>query len=394
MYVVIVPPVVGDPTRLQAFALAVIGDLDDLNARLSLIGVGGVSNGSFEIGTGADTAPASWDLSIAAGNHTAFETSAANTRHGKQAFSTTNNSGASGGVTLTTSDYIPWAVDYTLRLAWLMKSSVATTTNTVQVSWYDEAQVFISTTTVYTAATGNPTAWTPFQYDIPAPAGTKFYKVILIGVNSTTNGTTYWDGVRADIGKPVAVTVKTATGTYTPVTPKLKVRMGGGGGGGQGTADANATAGGDTWFGVSTQKALGGTAGNGGGLKGAEVAPSISAGLVNYGSYSATSKSGDLGGDGGHGVTTWSYRRVIPGGGVGSGGTAAAANSGGGGSGGGATTGGSADGGGGGQAGVCVEYFLDVVAGIPYTVTIGAGGAGSGNGGAGGSGWMIIEEVG
>jgi hypothetical protein len=392
-YVAITPPALGDPTRLL-LATEVIANLDDLNARLTLIGIGGISNGSFETGSGADTAPASWGLSISSGNHTAFETSAANTRHGKQAFSMTNSSGASGGVTLTSADFIPWAVDYTLRLAWLMKCSVATTTNTVQVKWYDETQTLISTTTVYTAATGNPTTWTQFIYDLPAPVGTKFYKVLLIGVNSTTNGATYWDGVYSTIGKAAAVTVVTATGTYTPSTPKLKVTMGGGGGGGQGTAGATATAGGDTWFGVSTQKALGGAAGNGGGLKGAEVAPSIAAGLINYGSYSATSKSGDLGGDGGYGVLTWNYRRVIPGGGVAAGGTAAAANSGGGGSGGGANTGSAANGGGGGQAGVCVEYILDVVAGNSYTTTIGAGGAASGNGGAGGSGWMIIEEIG
>src|SRR5687767_2714320 len=102
----ITQPVVGDPTEIDAFAQPVINNVNELAARSDSTLAEVIVNGSFEVGTGADTAPPGWALDIAEGNDTDFEESAANTRHGRKAFRMSTPGSIVGGVTLSSSIFM------------------------------------------------------------------------------------------------------------------------------------------------------------------------------------------------------------------------------------------------------------------------------------------------
>ena len=432
-FIAITAPSVGDPTRLDTFASPVVNNLLYLYGAIPSPSTALLANGSFEANTVTNAAPAGWTLTtLATSNTCQTETSAANTRHGKQAFSMTTPGGITGGCVITSSLGI-CSESEAFFLRWLMKSSVATITNSVSISFYDQAGTFISTTTVWSASSGNATSWQPFMSPINPPAGARQFAVILTGVNSTTAGTVYWDGVECDaIARGVRTAVFTATGNFIPPSDTDNIEAdilaaggGGGGGGGMYTSGvgANGSAGGvggDSWVGVSTNKARGGLGGNFGGgnntttpgSAGAAVAytfvSSVTAGLIQFGSMALAGTAGVVGvtngGAGGLGGAVkvagnfaWLFGPLsggAPGAGVGGSGgnpaasTAGVANTGFGGAGG---TGGGSSGtqgsGGGGSAGLNGEYArltLAVTSGAPITVTVGTGGA-VGNGGTGGA---------
>lgn len=412
-YSSITSPAVGDPTRKDTFADIVVSNLDFLNAQLQLaLNQGGIPNGSFEVGTGANTAPSGWGLNVASGNSSSFETSAANTRHGAQAFSMTNPGGVSGGVTLESEDFIPFAQDQELKLYWLLKSTSATTRNQVFVKWYSEAEALISTTTVYDASSGNPTSWTFMGQSITPPSGSKFFKVTITGVNNSTAASSYWDGISVGpVIRPRIVTFL-ASGTYTPtpgVTAARARLIGGAGGGGAGQNAGSSSgqvvggSGGISYVGSdATLCARGGNGGQIGvsGNGGAAIpANYIGYPFMNYGALAGQDHKASVGTGGNGGTVANPITGLVYGGGyagsAGEAGGAATANTGAGGGGAGATT--SGNGGGGGGSGEYAEYIFEISLGQTFPVVVGAGGsAGTGPanpGGAGGSGIVVIEEL-
>jgi microcystin-dependent protein len=99
-----------------------------------------------------------------------------------------------------------------------MKSTVATVTNAVKVRFFDRTETLVSTVTVWSSATANPTSWTQKAFSLIPPANARYFKIIIEGVNSTTAGTAYWDGfdVQSNINCPVG-SIKEYAGSTVPV---------------------------------------------------------------------------------------------------------------------------------------------------------------------------------
>lgn len=378
--VTVTTPAVGDATR-RAFALSVKQAIDFLNGQSGqAVSTLSLLNGSFEIGSAANTAPSAWEISIGAGNSSAFET--ADQAHGKQAFAVTNPGGATGGVILTSLDFIYCGDSGAFVIAWLMKTTVATTTNAVKVRWYDDTETPLSTTTLYSASSGNPTSWTKYQVEVTPPANARLFKVVVEGVNSTTAGTTYWDGFDAfRAAKYKRSVYLTGSGTHTleKWTTFIRVRGIGGGGGGGGTAGSPGNGGNTTLGSIFT--ARGGNAGVGSagvgtpGTGGAAIAAAWASSLLQKGSKA--------GGDGSDYVDA--ADKVV--GGLGSG-----AGIGAGGNGAVSTT--SLGSGGGGSGGEEAEYAAAAVGGTALAYAVGGGGAAGTNATAGTGGYLEIEEWG
>jgi len=246
-FVVITNPTVGETLKLDTYGTVVVDNLNFLNDQIVGSTSGQVLNGSFETGSGADTAPTSWDLVITSGNTTAFETSAANTDHGKQAFSMTTPGSISGGVTLTTTDFITVAPTEIYEILFYMKASIATTSVQVSFEYFTEAETAVSTDTVYNDSATNPTAWTRKSFLSTVPATAKLMKISIVGVNNTTAASCYFDGVSIALRDAVEkMSTYTASGSF--VVPfdvtSIGVEMVGGGGGGDDDGGSNAGAGG------------------------------------------------------------------------------------------------------------------------------------------------------
>lgn len=382
-FVSITAPGVGDPTELDTFAVPVLENQGELIARITGIqDTSGVPNGSFELGSEEDTAPAGWGLSIAAGNSTAFELLAAATRHGRQAFRMTTPGGISGGVTLISDAFLLVAEGRGQILDFLLKCSVANTRLTVSMHYYDEAETFISAVTLYDEAAANPTSWADKTAQMVPPAGAKLAKLQFVGVNNTNAADIYLDGIRLKnqgLYKRTAYITGSGTHVYQDWA-RFRHVTGRGGGGGGGGNNADGGDGGETTLG-SVFSAAGGNGGNeaagtAGGGGGAAQAGAWSSDLLSLGSRA--------GGAGGNATGT---AASTPGGrgsgsGFGAGGDGAASTL-------------TSDGaGGGGAEGVEASYKGAVTGGASESYAIGAGGSASDGGIAGTGGYLDIEEFG
>lgn len=416
-------PNLGDPTRLP-WAQNVDGDLLYLYGLLQIAKGTGIINGSFELDTAPNTnlAPINWALNLSAGNSCAIVTTAANVEHGAQSFSATNPGGITGGVTITNSDFYAIGELDRLYIEWWMKTSVATTTNQVYCIFYDASQALVSTSTLYNASSGNPTAWTHFGYCFSAPTTARFFKLQFVAVNSATAGTTYWDGINYLADRNSGAVVFQGAGTYTYI-PRAGVSMidadlygaGGGGAGGAATFAGNAgTAGGDTYVSNAAYKARGGApgagfaTGGGAGPAGAQLNPvAITTGSplgLQYGNTKTAAVAGQTSGAGaagGNGGANW-MGLAGGAGAAASGNGVAGASYGCGGGGGGGNAASPGGGGGGGAAGENARWIINVAVNTgPITVVVGAGGpgggvsgGGGGSGGPGADGFCIIREIG
>lgn len=238
---------VGQPTQKDLFADPTVDDLEYLFSNQQAVAAANIPNGSFEIGSLPDVAPAGWTLALAAGNSTAFETAAAKVDHGAQSFSMTTPGSITGGASLTSQALIPVGGNDELLFMWRMLSSAAGILNTVQVSWYDHAQSFISTSTLYTS-TANSTSWVQLGQRVAAPSNARFFALILTGVNNAVAGTVYWDGVSYSLAPAIGFEVKTASGNWTcpagVFVIELEGKAGDGGGGPAGGFGQNPNVGG------------------------------------------------------------------------------------------------------------------------------------------------------
>ncbi len=242
-FTVITNPAVGETLKVNTFGIPVIDNLNFLNDELSA-STSTIKNGSFETGTGVDTAPTSWDLVITSGNSTDFETSAANTRHGKQAFSMTTPGGVSGGVTLESTDFFTVSEDYSNRIHFLLKASIATTKITISTRFFDEAESFLSATILYTDSTTIPTDWTEFISEVTPPAGSKLAKIEIVGVDNTTAATCFFDGFEIIASKDTGRSLFTSSGSFVVPNGVSSVKFSLRGAGGAGAAGGGGAGGG------------------------------------------------------------------------------------------------------------------------------------------------------
>jgi hypothetical protein len=287
-FTIVSAPNVGDPTRQDTFAVPVIDDLNFLNGVLQIAKGSGIINGSFELDTppNSDLAPIEWTLNLSSGNTCKIENTSSNVHHGGQAFSMTNPGGVSGGVSITSSDYYTIGEEDRVAFYWWMFSTVATTTNTVYVNWFDYSGTALSTTTLYNFSSGNPTSWQHFSFSVQAPTGARYFNLEFVGVNSTTAGTTYWDGISYEVLADPNYVVFNSVGAinYIPSrgVTKAKIILVGGGCGG------NSAAGGNTSISGGTLVARGGPTTSSGQLVPQFAGTGGGAGWIQFGSSGAT----------------------------------------------------------------------------------------------------------
>lgn len=151
-----------------------------------------IANGSFE--EGGSTTPTGWTRSTPP----ALGSSAQDTDSSHGLYSWKFTSGGNGAGNLITTDYFNVAVGRTFNVVWQMKSSVADVRNLVEVVWYDDADVELSSSSLYDNSTTNPTSWTTkAALAIPVTNAVRA-KLRITGCHSSdpTNGSTWFDGIQ------------------------------------------------------------------------------------------------------------------------------------------------------------------------------------------------------
>lgn len=224
-------PAVGDATKRNGFANAVILALGDLNDRLALLEGQGLVNGSFESDVNADGDPDGWQIDESGGGVVSLETTAANTQHGAKAVKvvcslSNQNAVLQSGASADVSEYVPCAPGQRVEVAGYVKASASGVEADAWLRWYkaDGTQTG-SDVSVYTSA-DLPTSWAVIRGQAVAPADARYYRVKLrAGGASSAAGTVWLDGFGSRVYHgPVwfspAVTALSGTGTvYVTVTP-------------------------------------------------------------------------------------------------------------------------------------------------------------------------------
>lgn len=151
-----------------------------------------ITNGSFEIDDDADTIPDGWELSSEAGASNAIDST--ESTDGAQSFRFTSS--GNGGGSLVTGNFFSVNDLDALRVNVDLKSTITGVRNIVRVEWYDISFVSISNSDIYDS-TSNPTVFTTQNLSASPPAGARFAKLRLIGVDPSVAiaGTTYFDRV-------------------------------------------------------------------------------------------------------------------------------------------------------------------------------------------------------
>lgn len=245
----ITKPSVGDPTKKQAFADAVIDDLTYLKSAVDSLGAKSlIKNGSFEIDADADSIPDNWTRTLYTNGAFAIETSAP--IHGAKAIKFTRSSGAGNGGGYIESDYFEVSENRPLALRWQHYCSAAGMKDRVEVFWFTAAKAACATpsTTVYDS-TSNPTSWTVQAGTAGPPSTARFAKVRLTGGYTDTDvaGISYWDDVEiAQVELLERIEFRTS-GTKSWTAPRsgpVRVTVVGAGGGGGGALAGSNPAGG------------------------------------------------------------------------------------------------------------------------------------------------------
>lgn len=192
----ITKPAQGDSTKKTSFADAVIDDLTHLYnlAGGSGSGAGGVLiNGSFENDVDSDGIPDGWTQTLGVGAAAAFDTTTP--AHGAQAYKFTTPGSVDSYI--ETTDYILCAVPVPIIISFLLKCSAAGVAADVVIRWYDKDKAYVSSTTIYSDASINPTSWTRMIAGATPPATACYYKLRFYGGISgdATAGDVYYDGL-------------------------------------------------------------------------------------------------------------------------------------------------------------------------------------------------------
>lgn len=181
---------------IGGFGEDVIDNLNFLNGQIGSLEAQSILNGSFEIEDDASAGvPANWERTLFAGGAGAFET--ADPMHGAQGYKFTHPGGGGNGGGSLESDYFTISEFRNLLLEWMHYVSAAGMHETVEVEYFTDAQVGISTQTIYDSLS-NPVAATLYQLPLIIPATARFLKVKVIGGKDDVDvaGDSFWDGVR------------------------------------------------------------------------------------------------------------------------------------------------------------------------------------------------------
>lgn len=181
---------------VQGLMRKIRANLDYLYGVFGTLAGSGVPNGSFEVDSDADNVPDSWTVATYPGGTVARDTAAPS--HGGAALKMVHPGGVGNGGGYAVSDYIPCSEVEPVVLQLLHHATAAGMKNQVIFYWYTAAKVACATasTTVYDS-TVNPTSATLLVLGATPPATARFFKVRLVGGESSVNvaGTAYWDGV-------------------------------------------------------------------------------------------------------------------------------------------------------------------------------------------------------
>jgi len=157
-----------------------------------------VTNGSAELDTDTDTLPDDWTLATeTSGTITVATDSVA---HGQQSFKFV---GAGNGAGTATSEKFDVLEGEYLDVQFTYKTDAATSTNSLKIKWYTKADALVSTTTIYSGTTGQPSTFTTYYRTALAPATATRGEVVLGGIENggtVETGTTYFDGVSVSQG--------------------------------------------------------------------------------------------------------------------------------------------------------------------------------------------------
>ena len=169
-------------------------------------------NGSFEIDTDGDNLPDGWD--VTQNGTVAFDTSDVN--HGGQSLKFTSI-GAAGGGEIVSSAFLnvvearPNIFRYGVKIDW----TSGTCRVVGQVDWYSEAEVFISTTTMFTNDYTGDVAWANPAVSVTPPTGATKAKLKIIGISDgiTGVGSIWLDNMMFYISNSLDLTQTNATQT-------------------------------------------------------------------------------------------------------------------------------------------------------------------------------------
>lgn len=327
-------PTQGDPTK-KSLIDAMIDNDNDLNTRvLAISGASLLKNGSFDADGDSDGIPDSWTRTLYTGGTFLLDTT--DQQHSTKSVKFTSpGGGGNGGGYIENTDNFDCSPNRPLTVYWEMKSSVADVDNRVEITYYTAAGASISTTTLYSEASANPTSWAGRAVSATPPSTARFAKLRFCGCHDAdaTAGDTWFDNVYiAPTPNPVPYRESITSGSGNWAVPvgvhKVRVRAWGGGGGGNsgssdgggggafvehifsvepgdtiayavGAAGAIDATGGSTTF--STLTAAGGVGAVGAGVKAGGAA---SGGFLNVNGQSSFSTTGGAaGGAGGFGGT-------------------------------------------------------------------------------------------
>lgn len=198
-------------------------------------------NGSFEKYTGSNNVPDGWDFTPYSGGSGAID--ATTEGDGLNSFKiVVPGGGGNGGGYIQNHDLIPWSNLNAFYLKWFYKVSLATITNIVEVLWYDASGSFISSSTVWTASSGQSTSWAQnygFVVSGSIPSNARFLRVRMTGGSvGSLAGNVWYDNVKIFMPKTYGQysLFDASTGAFTWTAPEdcigvISEQVSGGGGG-------------------------------------------------------------------------------------------------------------------------------------------------------------------
>jgi len=151
-------------------------------------------NGSFEIDDNGDDIPDNWTLAAGANGTIVIDDTDA--IYGLKSLEFTGTDATGGGT--ATSDKFAVLAGTELDVLYAYKSSAANTLNKLEVKFYDISDAFISTETVLSEGSSNPTSWTDYYDVIDVPSNAVRAEVVITGVDgagTTVAGSTNFDDI-------------------------------------------------------------------------------------------------------------------------------------------------------------------------------------------------------
>lgn len=194
-------------------ALQIKDNFDALNGSLTSLASSDIPNGSFEVDSDSDGLPDNWTRATYPGGTVERETTTV--AHGEASIKMVHPGGGGNGGGYATSDYVACSEFYPVVLQMIHWATAAEMKNQVIFYWYTAAKVAcaVPSTTVYDS-TANPTTATLLICGATPPATARFFKVRLVGGESSVNvaGTAYFDGAaRTALYSPTLLNISEGT---------------------------------------------------------------------------------------------------------------------------------------------------------------------------------------